>query len=94
MPGVDMNRPLLNDSNSNGAFMNKPALLDPEIFMCELKRNINELSPTDVRIPLQKLKIFLIKCIKIPISALPAGTKEPKLLTEFLRINPNHPNIK
>ena len=43
---------------------------------------------------MQDLKIFEIKCNKIPISALPAGTKEPRLLTEFVKINPNHPNIK
>jgi len=68
-------------------------MLDPESFLIEMKRNSNEFQVQDIRIPLEELKIFEIKCTKIPISALPAGARYPKLLTEFEKVNPSSTNI-
>ena len=64
---------MMGDQGMVNNFPKKAALLDPEVFMCELKRNINELQTQDIRIPMQDLKIFEIKCKKIPLSALPGS---------------------
>ena len=58
-----------------------------------MKRNINELQLQDIRIPIEDLKLFEIKCTKIPISALPAGARSPRLLTDFERISPHPSNL-
>ena len=44
-------------------------VLDPEAFLVELKRNINEFQTQDLNIPISDLKIFEIKCNEIPICA-------------------------
>jgi hypothetical protein len=41
----------------------------------------------EIKVPMKDLKVFEIKCHVIPIQALPAGTKAPKLLTEFEKLN-------
>jgi hypothetical protein len=95
MPSMNVSHAVMNDQNQLNSFNNpKPVMMDEELFLCELKRNINELQTQDIRVSMQDLKIFEIKCNKIPISALPAGTKEPRLLTEFVKINPNNSNLK
>lgn len=72
----------------------KAPQLDPEIFMLDLQRNINEFQVQDIRISLDDCKVFEIKCNTIPISALPAGAREPRLDTEFDKINPQSKNLE
>lgn len=81
--------------------------MDAEMFLLDLKRNINEFQTQDIRIALEPppttalssslpgvinnegtYKIFEIKCNIIPLHALPADAKEPRLDTEFERIQP------
>jgi hypothetical protein len=38
-----MNAPVMNEPAQSGQFVQKAAVLDTEAFLCELKRNINEL---------------------------------------------------
>lgn len=42
---------------------------------------------------LDEYKVFEIKCNEIPITALPAGAKQPRYDTEFEKINPAMPDI-
>jgi len=85
MPNLSMD---MNLQGQAGLFNQKPAVLDIEGFMVEMKRNINEFQTQDIRIAMDDIKMFEIKCNKIPISALPAGARSPRLLTEFEKINP------
>jgi len=77
----------------SASVIQKAPILDIETFELEMKRNINELKTQDLRIPVDQLKIFEIKCNKIPKSARPAEATGDLLLTEFERILPTLGNL-
>ena len=67
--------------------------VDEEVLMLDLKRSLNEFQTQDLKLILDEYKVFEIKCNEIPIHSLPAGAKQPRYDTEFVRILPSEPNI-
>jgi hypothetical protein len=83
------------EEKDSGRNINTPIIVPPdeEIFLLDFKRSLNEFQTQDLRISLDDYKIYEIKCIEIPITALPAGAKCPRYDTEFDKINQHSPNI-
>lgn len=52
-----------------------------------LYKHINQFMVQDIKLPLKDIKIYEIICHTIPIQNQQAGTKAPKQLTEFNRLN-------
>ncbi len=83
------------EERDSGRNINTPIIVPPDedIFLLDFKRSLNEFQVQDIRISLDDYKIYEVKCIEIPITALPFGAKYPRYDTEFDKINQYSPNI-
>ena len=72
--------------------MNKTGF-DSELFMIDLKRNINEFQTQDIQISMDEYKIFKIECNRLEKSQLPVGASGPKQIIKFEKIDPRNANI-
>ena len=67
--------------------------VDEDVFLLNVKRELNEFQVSSLRLNLDDYKLFEIKCNEVPLSDLPAGAKAPRFDTEFEQVNLHSPGI-